>query len=922
MMKLRPLHWLSLIGLLCIALPMVSYAQSNSSFWILLGTKLKPIVNTYRVDSPGGFSGTTLTISGLKNCAAIKTNANGSTSCTSISGSFGTGNVVSIGDSKYVNIGGDTMTGALVIDVTAGNQTTLGLNVRNTLSGAIIRASSGYYLGNSSIPVMKNLIRQLGSSAGDTILLGTFTNATTGGGNLRLSVEANGSGISAGAQYFIPMSYGFTGGTWQVVQPMAASGYPSTSSLPFAVDVTSTTFTWQIRFRALTNGMNTAPLKIRMEYVGDPSDTFSESSTTGTATAPTTVYQPLAFMGPSALSTVGTAQIYQMSRAAQTGISYEQNLKTYLGRYETNASAFARSSFEMSLRNGSSDDTKVFVLQANGRLGIGPISSKLEAVGQFQGTSSGDTVLLLRSARAATGALTLWQNSSNQNLLAVLSDGTLSGSVIKARTTLASSGTLVWEGAGSGASLWLSRLQVGSTINASGSILSSSNITARGTLSGALLVISNLHSCSLSVSATGAVICGVAASSTPEVGTLSFSGAVVRLGNTQWVKKSGDTMTGTLVINVTGGSQNTLGLRVINTASGAVFHAEKTLSSSGTLVWEGTASGARLWVSAMSGAGLSSCTGGNALRWSAGKFSCAADANSTYTAAQGLTLVGGSAFRLNSTITGSIIQASASLASSGTLVWETTASGASLWSNIIRAGSSLNSSGSLTVEGTTSGSILYISRNSTLSAANITFSASGQTVFNARSIGVDLIMKGATAGALFYLDASADRIGINKSDPRTTLDVNGTVSGSIIKATTISGSIIRSQYAISPTCIPFVLFGTGTAMTTGSGKTRLPLPYTMSGARLGVIKIFSDSSGVGGTAGVQLRDVTKGNRKLLSTVVSIDSSESGSTTAATPAVIDATKNDIGLDDIIYMDVTSIHSTRAAKGLSGYTCWYR
>ena len=49
-------------------------------------------------------------------------------------------------------------------------------------------------------------------------------------------------------------------------------------------------------------------------------------------------------------------------------------------------------------------------------------------------------------------------------------------------------------------------------------------------------------------------------------------------------------MTGALVINVTSGNLNTLGLRVINSLSGASLHAEKQLTLSGVLTVEGSTS--------------------------------------------------------------------------------------------------------------------------------------------------------------------------------------------------------------------------------------------------------------------------------------------------------------------------------------------
>jgi len=45
-------------------------------------------------------------------------------------------------------------------------------------------------------------------------------------------------------------------------------------------------------------------------------------------------------------------------------------------------------------------------------------------------------------------------------------------------------------------------------------------------------------------------------------------------------------------------------LQILGTASGLVLHAEEGLSSSGTLAWDGSASGDSLWVSTFAGAGL------------------------------------------------------------------------------------------------------------------------------------------------------------------------------------------------------------------------------------------------------------------------------------------------------------------------------
>lgn len=157
------------------------------------------------------------------------------------------------------------------------------------------------------------------------------------------------------------------------------------------------------------------------------------------------------------------------------------------------------------------------------------------------------------------------------------------------------------------------------------------------------------------------------------------------------------------------------------TLSGGLVYGRRTLASSGTLVFEGAATGSSLYVaSQFNGVGLSTCTGGNKLLWSGGRFSCAADidTNTTYTAGQGLGL-NGTIFTLNSTISGSLVRFNTlsgslvygknTLASSGSIVWEGAGSGSSLYvATTVKTGRTLTSSGNLVVEGAMSGASLFL----------------------------------------------------------------------------------------------------------------------------------------------------------------------------------------------------------------------
>jgi hypothetical protein len=127
-------------------------------------------------------------------------------------------------------------------------------------------------------------------------------------------------------------------------------------------------------------------------------------------------------------------------------------------------------------------------------------------------------------------------------------------------------------------------------------------------------------------------------------------------------------------------------LNVKGTASGKTVFATESLRSSGSLVWEGAASGASLWVSTFKGAGLTSCNAdGETLGWnsSTNKFECGDDdggAGSNYYAGQGLSLAS-SFFRLNASFSGTALEiigtasgrtvfANDTLASSGNLIVE------------------------------------------------------------------------------------------------------------------------------------------------------------------------------------------------------------------------------------------------------------
>lgn len=105
-----------------------------------------------------------------------------------------------------------------------------------------------------------------------------------------------------------------------------------------------------------------------------------------------------------------------------------------------------------------------------------------------------------------------------------------------------------------------------------------------------------------------------------------------------------------------------------------------------------------------------------------------------------------------------------------------------------------------------------------------------------------------------------------------------------------------------------------TPLTTGTSVAMIPIDASLSGKNLigcSARLIGQSSSGV---VSMMLRRNRAGtDANMLSTALSIDASERSSSTAATPAVIDATHKDVVTDDFVYLDITAAGT--GAYGLS-------
>lgn len=115
-----------------------------------------------------------------------------------------------------------------------------------------------------------------------------------------------------------------------------------------------------------------------------------------------------------------------------------------------------------------------------------------------------------------------------------------------------------------------------------------------------------------------------------------------------------------------------------------------------------------------------------------------------------------------------------------------------------------------------------------------------------------------------------------------------------------------------PTVVGIQVFDSATNTSTGDGKAFFRIPAEINGMDLTGVAATVYTAGTTNTTDIQIRNKTD-TTDMLSTKLTIDSAETDSSTAATPAVIDATKDDVVTGDVLAIDVDAV-STTPAQGL--------
>lgn len=134
----------------------------------------------------------------------------------------------------------------------------------------------------------------------------------------------------------------------------------------------------------------------------------------------------------------------------------------------------------------------------------------------------------------------------------------------------------------------------------------------------------------------------------------------------------------------------------------------------------------------------------------------------------------------------------------------------------------------------------------------------------------------------------------------------GTDTGRTITPDALAGSNLGTKV------LEVTAFDYATAVAAGDGAGYVTVPSSYAGMNLVAAHARVITAGTTNTTDIQIHNLTQ-TADMLSTKVTIDSTETGSNTAATAAVIDTANDDVAAWDVLRVDVDAV-STTAPQGL--------
>ena len=161
------------------------------------------------------------------------------------------------------------------------------------------------------------------------------------------------------------------------------------------------------------------------------------------------------------------------------------------------------------------------------------------------------------------------------------------------------------------------------------------------------------------------------------------------------------------------------------------------------------------------------------------------------------------------------------------------------------------------------------------------------------------------------VDGNFSNLNDDKQEIATRLNVSATIDMAADKLTFYDASHSVTRAIFPENILPYVertvimkCVADGIAPVTGNGITHFVIPSTMDGKNLFSAQAHVYTVGTGGSiTNVQLNNSNTGN-DMLSTPITIDLTESDSSTAATPSVV-GSNNGVSTGDVIRIDVDAV-----------------
>ena len=110
--------------------------------------------------------------------------------------------------------------------------------------------------------------------------------------------------------------------------------------------------------------------------------------------------------------------------------------------------------------------------------------------------------------------------------------------------------------------------------------------------------------------------------------------------------------------------------------------------------------------------------------------------------------------------------------------------------------------------------------------------------------------------------------------------------------------------------LSFTVFIPTSSVTTGDEKLFYHVGPSLNGKNINYVHARVITAGTTGTTDIQITRIRSGTPvDVLSTKLTIDSGETGSDTAATPAVINTSNDDLATNDLLRIDVDAVSTTK-------------